>query len=421
MMTEILKPLLENDVLTDEVKEAIEKSLTEAITAKEDAVRTEVEEQAKVNFEAATVKFEESYKTLEETFNTKLEEAKAGTTVSDETITTLEATITDLKAKPFINITESDMEEAETTLTTELTTVLENKYEAAFDLAKDKFNNAFELINSQHTDTIATLSENLDTVTSERDELSTKLETIEGSLTESETTIANFDIQSQINEAVEANTVAMTKEADEKVETLKENLVTSTEIFLEQEMAEIKADYTEMMKENQGRELLESIKGVVKQYWDVDSEVAEEILEMKKEAEAKVVQYKDMLKKEHARLEESQTEIEGLKKKVIVEAKASVLTSDKKEALEKLAENIESDKLETEIDKLMESVVDTFNSGFTKKEVEVKIDEAKTEEVEVAKEEVITESTTTTISSGDKTADKMSDDLASLMDLAGIK
>lgn len=421
MMTEILKPLLDNDVLTDEVKEAIEKSLTEAITAKEDAVRTEVEEQAKVNFEAATVKFEESYKTLEETFNTKLEEAKAGSTVSDETITTLEATITDLKAKPFINITESDMEEAETTLTTELTTVLENKYEAAFDLAKDKFNNAFDLVSSQHTDTVATLSESLEEVTSERDELSTKVTTLEGSLTESETTIADFDIQAKIDEAVEANTVAMTTEADERVAELKENLVTSTEIFLEQEMAEIKSDYTEMMKENQGRDLLESIKGVIKQYWDVDSEVAEEILEMKKEAEAKVVQYKDMLKKEHSRLEESQKEIEDLKKKVIVEAKASVLTSDKKEQLEKLAENIESDKLETEIDKLMESVVDTFNSGFTKKEVEVKLDEAKTEEIEVAKEEVITESSTTTISSGNKTADKMSDDLASLMDLAGIK
>ena len=421
MMTEILKPLLDNDVLTDEVKEAIEKSLTEAITAKEDAVRTEVEEQAKVNFEAATVKFEESYKTLEETFNTKLEEAKAGSTVSDETITTLEATITDLKAKPFINITESDMEEAETTLTTELTIVLESKYEAAFDLAKDKFNKAFDLINSQHVDTIGTLSESLDSVTTERDELSTKVDTLEGSLTESETTIADFDIQTKIDEAVEANTIVMIKESDERVETLKENLVTSTEIFLEQEMAEIKSDYTEMMKENQGRELLESIKGVIKQYWDVDSEVAEEILEMKKEAEAKVVQYKDMLKKEHSRLEESQAEIEDLKKKVIVEAKASVLTSDKKEQLEKLAENIGSDKLETEIDQLMESVVDTFNSGFTKKEVEVKLDEAKKEEIEVAKEEVITESTTTTISSGDTSADKMSDDLASLMDLAGIK
>lgn len=427
MMTEILKPLLENDVLTDEVKEAIEKSLTEAITAKEDAVRTEVEEQAKVNFEAATVKFEESYKTLEETFNTKLEEAKSVTTGSEETITVLEATIADanttiadLKAKPFINITESDMEEAEATLTTELTEGLEAKYEAAFDVAKDKFNKAFDLINSQQNETITDLSESLEDSKTSNIALEAQIVTLEESLVESDTTVANFDVQTQIDEAVEANTIVMTEEADARVTELKENLVTSTEIFLEQELAELKADYTEMMKENQGRELLESIKGVVKQYWDVDSEVAEEILEMKKEAEAKVVQYKDMLKKEHSRLEESQAEVEGLKKKVIVESKASILTTDKKEALEKLAENIGSDKLETEIDKLMESVVDTFNSGFTKKEVEVKIDETKEEETVAKTEEVITESVNTTISSGN-TSDKMSDDLASIMDLAGIK
>lgn len=421
MMTEILKPLLENDVLTDEVKEAIEKSLTEAIAAKEDAVRTEVEEQAKANFEAATVKFEESYKTLEETFNTKLEEAKSEATVSEATIGSLETTVADLQAKPFINITESDMEEAEATLTTELTESLEAKYEAAFDVAKDKFNNAFELINDQHIETITDLSESLETVKAEKAELETSITTMTESLTESKAVIADFDIQAQIDEAVKTNTEAMTTEADARVAELKENLVTSTEIFLEQELAEMKADYTEMMKEKQGRDLLESIKGLVKQHWDVDSEVAEEILEMKKEAEAKVVQYKDMLKKEHSRLEESQKEIEDLKKKVIVESKGSVLTTDKKEALEKLAENIGSEKLETEIDKLMESVVDTFNSGFTKKEVESKLDESKTEETKVEKvEEVITESTQTTISSGN-TADKMSDDLASLMDLAGIK
>jgi len=427
MMTEILKPLLENDVLTDEVKEAIEKSLTEAITAKEDAVRTEVEEQAKVNFEAATVKFEESYKTLEETFNTKLEEAKSVTTGSEETITVLEASIADanttianLEAKPFINITESDMEEAEATLTTELTEGLEAKYEAAFDVAKDKFNKAFDLINSQQNETITDLSESLEDSNTSNIALEAQIVALEESLIESDATVANFDVQTQIDEAVEANTIAMTEEADARVTELKENLVTSTEIFLEQELSELKADYTEMMKENQGRELLESIKGVVKQYWDVDSEVAEEILEMKKEAEAKVVQYKDMLKKEHSRLEESQAEVEGLKKKVIVESKASILTTDKKEALEKLAENIGSDKLETEIDKLMESVVDTFNSGFTKKEVEVKIDETKEEETVAKTEEVITESVNTTISSGN-TSDKMSDDLASIMDLAGIK
>ena len=65
MMQEILKPLLESDVLTDEVKNAIETSLTEAIAAKEEAVRAEVEAAAKANFEAAKTKFEETYKILE--------------------------------------------------------------------------------------------------------------------------------------------------------------------------------------------------------------------------------------------------------------------------------------------------------------------------------------------------------------------
>ena len=417
MMTEILKPLLENEVLTDEVKESIETSLSEAIVAREEAVRTEVEEQAKENFEAAKVKFEESYKTLEETFNTKLEEAKLSETDTTEKIVELEATIDELQTRPFVNITESDMDEAEATLTKEL----EDKYEDAFDIAKDKFNNAFELVNEQHISTISSLNTDLELVSSERDELIEEIGEMKVSLTESESTIANFDVKSKIDEAVEANIVEMETLAEARVTELKENLVTSTEIFLEQELSEMKADYTEMMKENQGRDLLESIKGVIKQYWDVDTEVAEEILEMKKEAEAKVVQYKDMLKKEHARLEESQTEIEDLKKKVIVEAKASVLTSDKKEALEKLAENIDSDKLETEIDKLMENVVDTFNAGFTKKEVEVKIEESKKEETIPTEEKVITESVaTTSISSGDTSA-KMSDDLASIMDLAGIK
>jgi glutamyl/glutaminyl-tRNA synthetase len=174
------------------------------------------------------------------------------------------------------------------------------------------------------------------------------------------------------------------------------------------------------MKETQGRELLESVKGLVKQYWDIDSEVAEEILEMKKEAEVKVEQYKDMLKKEHKRLEESQVEVELLKKKVIVESKGSVLADDKKEALKKLAENIDSDKLESEIDSLMESVINTFNAGFSKKEI-IDAVENKTSE------ELITESgdkiTKTNISSGDsvKKDNEASKELAELLAYAGVR
>lgn len=404
MMQEILKPLLDSDVLSDEIKEVIETSLTEAIAAKEDAVRAEVEEAAKANFEAAKAKFEESYKTLEESYKTKLEESKVVVDEAKVQIEELESKIEELETKPFVNVSESDMADAENTLVSEL----EDKYEAAFDLAKDKFNNAFDVI----TESTNSIIEELETQLEVSNETVATLEDRITELTEALSVAeANNDVASAVAETEER----MRAESEAKIETMKENLVTATEIFLEQEVAEVKADYTAIMKESQGRELLESIKGLVKQYWDVDSEVAEEILEMKKEAETKVEQYKDMLKKEHSRLEESQKEVENLKKKVIVESKSSVLTTDKKVALEKLAENIEADKLESKIDELMESVIDTFNSGFSKKEI------TQTVEKEVAgTNTVLTESVKTTISSGDS-EDKTSEELAKLLDFAGIR
>lgn len=412
MMTEILKPLLENNVLTDEVKEAIELSLTEAITTMKDAVREEVEAEAKANFEAAKTKFEETYKTLEESYKAKLEEARAVALEAKKEIEELESTVEDLATKPFVNVTESDMETAEATLTKEI----ETKYEAAFDVAKEKFNDTFELV----TESNATVIKNLETVLEEAIEtiasLEEQVDTLTESLAETEDELAESLDEDKVAAAIAETEKRMIAEADARVEKIKSNLVISTEIFLEQELSEIKADYTEMMKEKQGRELLESIKGLVKQYWDVEDEVAEEILEMKKEAEAKVAQYKDMLKKEHLRLEESQLEVEELKKKVIVESRASVLSSDKKEALEKLAENIESDKLESQIDTLMESVVDTFNAGFSKKEIATKVRETVLTE---STDDVKTRSTRTVISSGDTTT-KPSEELANLMVLAGI-
>ena len=411
MMTEILKPLLENNVLTDEVKEALELSLTEAITATKEAVREEVETKAKANFEAAKTKFEETYKTLEESYKTKLEEAKVLAEDAKTEIEDLEAKIEDLETKPFVNVTESDMEDAEATLTEEL----EVKYEAAFDLAKEKFNDTFELVTESNSNIIEALEEALEESTNTVAELEERISDLEDDLETTTAELTESKSEDLIAEAISETEERMLAEADERVEEIKSNLVTSTEIFLEQELSEIKSDYTDMMKESQGRELLESIKGLVKQYWDIDSEVAEEILEMKKDAEAKVEQYKDMLKKEHNRLEESQLEVEDLKKKVIVESKASVLSTDKKEALEKLAKNIESDKLETQIDNLMESVVDTFNAGFSKKEIETKVEENIT-----TSNEVINESTQTVISSGD-TETKSSEELSNLMDLAGIR
>ena len=390
MMQEILKPLLESDVLTDEVKNAIETSLTEAIAAKEEAVRAEVEAVAKANFEAAKTKFEETYKILEETYKTKLDEAKIVNESAKSEIEELESKIEELETKPFINVTEADMENAEKQLLAEM----EEKYEDAFDLGKEKFNNTFEVIAEAHAIVVENLENELNLAHKKIDELlNIDLSTygldkvqpyqvkIEELKSERDTVIA---------EAIAETEERMRAEADERIEAIKENLVISTEIFLEQELAEIKADKESIMKETQGRELLESIKGLVKQYWDIDSEVAEEILEMKKDAEAKVEQYKDMLKKEHNRLEESQAQVEALKKKVIVESKGSILAGDKKVALEKLAENIDSNKLESQIDSLMESVIDTFNAGFSKKEVTETINNTNT---------LLTENTV--ISSGD--------------------
>lgn len=409
MMQEILKPLLENDVLTDEVKESIEAALTEALNAKEEAVRSEVEAVAKENFEAAKTKFEETYKTLEESYKAKLDESKNAIESVKAENDELESKIKDLETKPFVNVSESDMEDAEKKLVAEL----EAKYEGAFDLAKEKFNHTFEIIQETNDENTANLFQLLENASEKIVELENRIEELLD--IELDDYIEKMPI---VTEAIAETEARMKAEADARIEKLKENLVTSTEIFLEQELAEVKADKEAIMKETQGRELLESIKGVVKQYWDIDSEVAEEILDMKKVAESKVEQYKDMLKKEHNRLEESQAEIETLKKKVIVESKGSVLADDKKEALEKLAENIESDKLESQIDSLMESVINTFNAGFSKKEI---VDAVENE----SKEEVLTESddndVSTTISSGDVENNETSDELAELLAFAGVR
>jgi DNA repair exonuclease SbcCD ATPase subunit len=420
MMQEILKPLLENDVLTDEVKSSIETALTEAFTAKEEAVRAEVEEVAKENFEAAKAKFEETYKTLEESYKTKLDEATETTEAVKAEIEDLESKIEDLETKPFVNVSESDMEAAEAKLVEEL----EAKYEKAFDLGKEKFNNTFELVAEANAEVVAELEAHIENQDVVVDELTAKVEELTEALESKDEELAesietNSTVEDQIAAAVAETEERMRAEAEEKIEAIKENLVTSTEIFLEQELAEVKADKAEIMKETQGRELLESIKGLVKQYWDIDSEVAEEILEMKKEAESKVEQYKDMLKKEHNRLEESQAEIESLKKKVIVESRGSVLADDKKEALEKLAENMDSDKLETNIDNLMESVVSAFNSGFSKKEIVDAVEEEVTK-TETVEEEVLAESVQTVISSGDSEV-KTSDELAEILAFAGVR
>lgn len=399
MMQEILKPLLESDVLTDEVKETIELALTEAIVARENTIRKEMEETAKNSFDLAKSKFEETYNTLKESYKSKLDEAQIE-------IEMLESKIEDLETKPFVNVTEDDLEKAEQKLVEEI--------ESEFALKTEKFNEAFEMIQESNEYLISGLVESLDEYEEIFEMMESKIEDLEAEL--AELNDVKSSVSGKIAEAVLETESRMRDEAEERIERLKENLVTSTEIFLEQELSEVKADKEEMMKESQGRELLESIKGLVKQYWDIDSEVAEELLEMKKSADEKVEQYRDMLKREHARLEESHATIESLKKKLIVESKGSVLTDDKKRALEKLAENIESEKLELQIDDLMESVIDTFNSGFSKSAVKSTV---------IKSQQTLNESTNkrnTVISSGDtKEVVKPNDELAELLEYAGIK
>ena len=413
MMQEILKPLLDNNVLTDEVKDSIETALKEAIESREQILREEIETSVRENFEVAKVKFENTYKTLESSYKVKLDEAKQISLNALDQVTELEAKIEELETKPFVNISESDLEAAEAKLVEEL----ESKYEGAFDVAKEKFQHTFDVVVESYSDLIGKLGQKLEEAESKISNLQDICRKNKIELTTIQQREVSLD--ESINRAVAATEKKMRAEADARIETIKENLVTSTEIFLEQEISEIKADKENIMKEVQGRELLESIKNVVKQYWDIDAEIAEELLEMKKEANIKVEQYKDMLKKEHARLEESQNQVEKLKKKVILESKGSVLTSDKKEALNKLAENMESDKLETHIDELMESVISTFNSGFTKKEVN---DFASKKSSNSSMLNESTNTKTTTIGSGDLPISKsQSDELAELLDFAGVR
>jgi len=219
---------------------------------------------------------------------------------------------------------------------------------------------------------------------------------------------SNEELTEELQSIVDETTDKLNEEFSIREEKIKEDLVISTEIFLEQELSEIKQDSKELLREKQGRELLESIKDVVKAHWDIDDEVANDLLEMKKENELKLEQYKTMLKKEHTKLSESQKEIEQLKKKVIVESKGSILTGEKKDELEKLTEHIASDDLVNEIDALMESVVDTFNKGF-KKEVET------LEQIKPLNES----KKTTVISSGN--IKSSNEELSNLMSLAGIR
>lgn len=390
MMQEILKPLLENEVLTDRVKESIESALMEAIKVRENKVREEVEQAAKKTAEAGMRKLQETFKTLEESSKAKLNDARIE-------IELLEAKVSELESRPFVNMTRKTLDNAEQQLVSDL--------ESKFVSERSKYFNAFEIVQESSNEFIAQLLESIDVYEDTIEDLEQQLEELSYSAGETE---------EAVSEAVERTKRAMRREADARVEKLKENLVTSTEIFLEQELHELKADRDAMMKESQGRELMESLKGIVKQYWDVDSEVAEELLEMKKEAESKVEQYKDMLKREHTRLEESQAMVEKLKKKVIVESKGAVLADDRKQALEKLAENIGSDKLEMEIDSLMESVIDTFNSGFSKKEVASAVKSSN---------KLLNESAgRTTFSSGDtKKTEKTSEELTELLEFAGIR
>ena len=402
MMTEILKSLLENNVLTDEVKDALEISLVEAFETQRKEIEESVERNAQDSFEVAKTKFEKTYKQLEQNYQIKCDSLISEKEILTKELESMEETIETLETKPFVNLSVDDMNDAEKKLVEEL----EAKYEKAFELAKEKFNKTFDIINEEQSNIVLELNEVIEEqkiettkLTEENDHLLDLNRSLETS---------NEELTEELQSIVDETTDKLNEEFSIREEKIKEDLVISTEIFLEQELSEIKQDSKELLREKQGRELLESIKDVVKAHWDIDDEVANDLLEMKKENELKLEQYKTMLKKEHTKLSESQKEIEQLKKKVIVESKGSILTGEKKDELEKLTEHIASDDLVNEIDALMESVVDTFNKGF-KKEVET------LEQIKPLNES----KKTTVISSGN--IKSSNEELSNLMSLAGIR
>ena len=412
MMKEILAPILESELLSEDVKESIERSLEESLVKYGEKIKKEVEEQAKENFEKAKAKFEESYKTLEETYKSKLTESQKTIDEMVSDIKILEENIEALKSNPFINLSEEDLEDAEQTLIEKVKTEMQNEHKKELQ----QLANEIELINEAKElgvkNLIEIMNKNIQSMELDKENLLTQIEYLEIEKDELKNQLKEQkSMEIEIANAIKEKEKEIKAEYNKKLKETKEHLASATEIFLEQEISELKESYKEMIKEQTGRELLENLKNIIKEYWDIDEEVSKDLLNLKKEYSLKVEQYKEMLKKEHERLEEMKNENEDLKKKLIIESKASILTSDKKAKLEKLTESLDVESVETNIDKLLETVVDEFNNGFEK--------EIKKETVK--KEEVLTESNGI-ISSGDvKKTSKNNIDLSDIMELAGIK
>jgi len=396
MLNDILAPLLESEVLTDEVKNSISNALTEAIEKIKLDVKTQTENKAKEQFEKAKIEFENGFKKLEETANAKIADLTDQLKEVRSLAEAYENELEELKSNPFVGLTETDLEEAEATIIKEQ----EEKYNKLIESIKEEYDKTFEDIKSIYEETIEKLKEEAEIKKDLEEELKEKESLIES---------YEKDIEELEAEKEEIKETIVEKVKEEYVEKVKDDIASITETFIDQELAELKKTTDELIKESKGRELLENLKDVVKQFWDIDDELAEDLHEHKKQAELKVEQYKDMLNKEHARLEEMRKENEELKRKIIVESKGAILSEDKKETLEKIAANFEPEKLEAEIDTLMESVIDTFNSGF---EEEVK---------EILNE---SEETIVGISNGDSVkeeSNELEDEYKKLLEIAGIK
>lgn len=362
MMQEILKPLLDSEVLTEQVKESISNALNEALKEKEKQLREDFDRETTEKLSVVKEKLTEKCIQLEKSYKAKVDDIQQELEAAKILNEDLAAKVEELEANPFINVTESDMSHAESKLVDEIT----EKLEIQTQKEHEKFNEAFEIIHSANMFAMNELVESLESVQVELEAVSARYEQTKRALAESKRSSESTD--DAVAYAVGKAEKRMRAEYTEKLETIKENLVTSTEIFLDQELSEVKRDSKLLLKESQGRELLESMKDIVKQYWDVEKEVSDELIEFKRLSESKADQYKAMLKKEHTRLEESKGEIEQLKKKLIVESKGSVLSSDKKQALAKLASGIDSDKLEQNIDALMESVIESFDANIASRQ-----------------------------------------------------
>lgn len=356
MMDEILKPLLESELLNDSTKTHIQEKFTEYVTSLETKIRGEIEDQAKQSIVEAQAKLDTTFKTLEEGYQAQLNELAESIESKNETISAVTSELEELKQSPYVGLTDEDLENAEKTIRESVM----DEMEEAFEIAKDKFQHTMEIVAEANAQLIEAIEEE----SAWKDEAN-------ASLTEQvEKLQALLDIEKAKKDPQDLVTIAESKVAAEYEAKMKEHndsLVESVEIFLQQELNELKEEYADFMKEKQGRQFMNTLKEAVKQHWDIDQEIASDLIAIKESMSNKVDAYKDLLSKEHNRVETLEEQVSLLRKQVIIEQKGSVLSDDKKEAMTKIAESMGAEAFAKNADSIMESVLSEFHNTLDTK------------------------------------------------------